>query len=501
MLSQFQKMVQTFVLALFVIASVAPNLCAQRARFGGSGIDDFFALQQQPQPLTLPPPPTTLQFPQNGIPLPQNGLPQLSLPRLSPPVVQGFQQPPFNSPNVQPPGISNPLPGFDPFGTANTPFPIGPGQTRIPQGQFGLPSNLQPPNLQPPNLNLPPQGIVPQGIIPQNTAPQGFLPQGPPPAMSFQNNLPNRQFNPGFNNNLPFQPNRWPYEGTGSNWLPSIDWTWANQSWASFRDNFLPRVRERPRARQTWIQGNNGNELSINDLEVATTLTWPQFLGGRQPLRISPGFAAHWWNGPDSAVTGVDLPSRAYSAYLSFDHTTDPARGFGMDNNLTVGVYSDFDNLSSDSLRLTGRLVGWRRINEYMIGKIGVEYLDRIRLKLLPVVGIYANPNPDMKIDLAFPRSKISHRVPNFNNFEGWVYVGGEYGGGSWAIDRSSGMEDQVDINDVRAYLGMEWMGPRRVTGFFEFGYVFERELVYRSNPLFDVPIQDSLMIRSGFAF
>lgn len=164
-------------------------------------------------------------------------------------------------------------------------------------------------------------------------------------------------------------------------------------------------------------------------------------------------------------------------------------------------MYSDFDNLSSDSLRLTGRLVGWRRINEYMVGKLGVEYLDRIRLKLLPVFGIYANPNPDMKIDLAFPRSKVSHRIPNFNDFEGWAYVGAEYGGGSWAIDRLDGSEDQVDINDVRAYIGLEWIGPRRVTGFFDVGYVFERELVYRTDPINDVPIEDSVMIRSGIAF
>ena len=259
--------------------------------------------------------------------------------------------------------------------------------------------------------------------------------------------------------------------------------------------------------RQTYIFGNSGdfgigNELNINTVEVATTATIPRFLNSNQPLRISPGFAGHWWSGPDSTFTGgADLPARAFSGYLSFDHTTDPSRDFGLDNNLTVGVYSDFDNFSSDSLRLTGRVVGWRRINEYLVGRIGVEYFDRIRVKLLPVFGIYANPNPDFKIDLAFPRSKISHRVPNFNNFEGWAYVQAEYGGGSWAIERADGSNDQVDINDVRASLGFEWIGPRRVTGFFDIGYVFERELVFRSDPVNDVPIQDAVMIRSGIAF
>jgi len=491
-------MVQYFLLSLFLCVSLcAGEVLSQRARFEGSGIDDFFSLQSQPQPSTLPPPPQNLTFP---------GQPAVQVPQVQIPNGAVFGQPIFGQPQpvitqpqfVQPaPIITSPsfqapnstaLPGFDPFATPTQPFPVFPsvpqsGFTGNGNPGFQLPQNLQPRTVQP--------TIV-----------------GPPPVRSFRD-VTGAQ--PAFNYNLPrgqgyVPPSRWPYEGTGTDWLPSIDWTWANQAWSRFRNNFLPRVLERPRVRQTWIQGSSGNtsvgnELGINDLEVATTFTWPRFLGSPQPLRISPGFAAHWWHGPDTAITGVDLPPRAYSTYLAFDHTTDPSRGFGLDNNLTVGVYSDFDNLSSDSLRVTGRLVGWRRINEYMVGKIGVEYLDRIRLKLLPVVGIYANPNPDMKIDLTFPRSKVSHRIPNFNNFEGWAYVGAEYGGGSWAIDRLGGFEDQVDINDVRAFVGLEWMGPRRVTGFFDVGYVFERELVYRSAPLIDVPIEDSFMIRSGIAF
>ena len=475
----------------------AGEALSQRARFEGTGIDDFFALQNQPQPLRVPPPPQNLTFPNPiavqapSLPLPQGGVitgqPTFGQPILGQPV---FGQPIFGQPQVLPtaPQFGTPaLPSFDPFSTGNQPFPVFP---TVPQPAFTGNGN---PNFQlPQNLRTqPPRAPV---VV-------------PPPVRSFRDVAGPRPFNYNLPTGQGYVPqNRWPYEGTGTDWLPSIDFSWANQAWSRFRNNFLPRVLERPRARQTWIYGSTGNnsignELGINDVEVATTATWPRFMGGPQPLRISPGFAAHWWHGPDTPTTGVDLPPRAYSAYLSFDHTTDPSRGFGLDNNFTVGVYSDFDNLSSDSLRLTGRLVGWRRINEYMVGKIGVEYLDRIRLKMLPVFGIYANPNPDMKIDLTFPRSKVSHRIPNFNNFEGWAYIGAEYGGGSWAIDRIGGIEDQVDINDVRAFIGLEWMGPRRVTGFFDVGYVFERELVYRSAPLIDIPIQDSFMIRSGIAF
>jgi hypothetical protein len=309
--------------------------------------------------------------------------------------------------------------------------------------------------------------------------------------------VPNYQ-PPAINRNFPGGQVGQPYFGndTGRSGLNA----WPQRAWTSFQQDFLPRLLERPRARHTFMPGNNGNELGLNETEVATTLNWPNFIGSGQPLMFSPGYIAHFWDGPDAA-TGFDLPARTYSAYLSFDHTTDTRRNFGLENNFTAGIYSDFNHTDSDSLRLTGKLLGWGRINSYMVGKLGVEYLDRVRTKLLPAFGVYATPTPDMKLDLYFPRTKLSHRIPNFNDFEVWSYVGGEYGGGSWTIERDSGMDDQVDLNDVRTFIGLEWIGPRRVTGFVEFGYVFERELVYKSDPINDFELQDTIMVRSGLAF
>jgi hypothetical protein len=289
------------------------------------------------------------------------------------------------------------------------------------------------------------------------------------------------------------QPN---YQGTNSNWLPNIDWNRFNQ-------DYVQRVFERPRARQTFIYGRSKDQqLGINDIELATTLTWADFLGTNQPLRTTPGFIFHYWNGPNTVANpGFDLPPRAYSIFVSFDHLTNPANQIGLENSFTVGYYSDFQNHSSDGIRFTGRALALSRLNSYTIAKLGVEYFDRINIKMLPAFGVYMTPTPDLKLDLFFPKSKLSHRIPNLNDTEAWIYVGAEYGGGSWVIERMGGMDDQVDINDVRSYLGIEWMGPRRVTGFFEAGYVFNREILYRSAPLTKLEISDSFMIRSGFAF
>lgn len=289
------------------------------------------------------------------------------------------------------------------------------------------------------------------------------------------------------------------YQGTGSTWLPNSDW---DQSWNSFRNDFLPRLIERPRARYTFIPGSGASELGINDLEIATTANIGNFLGSQQPLRISPGFIFHWWNGPDTTLNpGFDLPAGAYSAYLQFDHLTNPANPAGLETNLAIGYYGDFQNTSSYALRVTGRALGWFRINPYTIGKLGVEYFNRVDTKLLPAFGVYMSPNTDIKFDLFFPRSKLAHRAYNFSNSEAWVYIGAEYGGGSWAIQRIGGMNDQADINDVRAFIGVDWLGPRLVSGFFEFGYVFSRQIVYRSTTADPLDLKDSIMLRCGLAF
>ncbi len=425
----------------------ATSANAQRAQFG-----DFFQVQGPPNSnfapnqsiitspnLQITPPPS--QFLQQPQAFPNQAFPNQAFPNAGQII---------NAPTLT-------TPSSNPFQQPNQRFPIFPRGNQRPV--------LAPPNVQPQFGNQPQFGGQPQFGSPQ-------------------------------------YPNRWPYEGTGSNWLPSIDWSVPQQYWQQFQNNFLPRLLERPRVRQTFLQGNSGNELNINDIEVATTMTFPNFLQSRQPLRMSPNFIFHYWDGPDSIVhPGYDLPARAYSTSLAFDHMTNPANQSGLESNFTVGFYSDFKNTSSDAIRLTGRILGWQRLNQYTVGKLGVEYFDRINVKLLPVVGVYMTPNADMKFDLTFPRSKLSHRVPNFADNEAWVYIGGEYGGGSWAIERADSSEDQADINDVRAFLGVEWMGARRVTGFFEFGYVFQREIVYRSDPMNSLELQDTLMIRSGLAF
>ena len=271
-----------------------------------------------------------------------------------------------------------------------------------------------------------------------------------------------------------------------------------------FRDDYLPRLLERPRFRHTYLPGNNGNELQIHDIEFATTLTFPRFLFTEEPVRITPGFIGHFWDGPETLGpfgTGFDVPETAFSAFLTMEHYSNPDLRAGVESNFTVGVYSDYNHLDSDSLRITGVGLGWVRVNETNIFKFGVEYFDRLELKLLPAFGLFIRPTNDLQLDLYFPRPRIAQRMPTYRALESWLYIGGEYGGGNWTVERDFG-DDRIDINDYRAVLGLEWYNQRGVTGFFEIGYVFDRELVSQAAfPSRKLKLQDTIILRSGLEF
>jgi len=254
------------------------------------------------------------------------------------------------------------------------------------------------------------------------------------------------------------------------------------------------------RLRETYVAGGKDDtDLGINDIETAVTFTLPNFLTTGQPLFISPAFALHLWDGP--ADIDADLPPNAYSAYLDFQWSSDPMLQIGAELGFRVGVYTDFSTLNSDSLRLQGLALGTARLTPAWMLKVGVVYLDRNDIKLLPAGGLLWTPTPQVRFDFFFPQPKLSAYLTTVGRFEVWWYAAAEYGGGAWTIERTDGTSDRIDINDIRVSGGFEWTGPRGLTGFVEAGFVFKREVVYVVTPSDTFNPDDSWMIRAGVAF
>jgi hypothetical protein len=250
----------------------------------------------------------------------------------------------------------------------------------------------------------------------------------------------------------------------------------------------------------TWISpGSRTRGFGDNQLELKTILAFP--IPSRDaPLVITPGFGAHFFEGPLSP----DLPPRVYDAYAQFRWRKRLNPRWAIDLAVTPGVYSDFRQGSDDALRISGHGGAmWTLTPDFkLVG--GVAYLDRTDLPLLPFGGILWTPRDDLKIELMMPRPRIARRVSWCGGeppeVEDWIYVAGEYGGGDWAVLRDSGITDQVSYRDFRVILGMERKDLGGLDYSLEVGYLFGRRIEFKSaTPAFEP--EDSVMVRGSLVY
>ena len=263
------------------------------------------------------------------------------------------------------------------------------------------------------------------------------------------------------------------------------------------------RFAETPQIKYAWIpNGSSANSVSMNELDLSVVFAFPNFMESEQPIYVAPSFGLTMFEGPQSE----ELPGQAYSGYLDLQWTSDPSQRFYADLGLTIGVHSDFDTLTTDSLRLTGHAFANIALEDNTTIKFGVMYFDRVDIKLLPAFGILWNPHPEIRIDLFFPRPRMSQYYTSINNYDVWWYVGGEYGGGSWTINRNGAPSTQIDINDLRLVTGFEFglaeqLRLGRHIGFVEAGIVFDREVIYKTTPADSFSPGTTVMLRVGLGY
>jgi hypothetical protein len=240
--------------------------------------------------------------------------------------------------------------------------------------------------------------------------------------------------------------------------------------------------------------GNDPSAMGVNDIELKTVLALP--LGClATPLLITPGFGAHYFNGPQT----TDVPAHVYETYLDVRWMRQVSQCVGIDVAVTPGWYSDFEQSNSDALRIGARGTALVTVSPTFQVAIGAVYLDRDDVPVLPLGGIIWTPNPDLRLDLVAPRPKISRRMLWDCNVSHWAYVAGEFGGGAWAIERANGAEDIFYYRDYRAIVGWERTAIRGLSGRVEAGYVFGRQVDYRSQD--SVDIDDTWMLRAELSY
>jgi hypothetical protein len=250
-----------------------------------------------------------------------------------------------------------------------------------------------------------------------------------------------------------------------------------------------------------WFNPGGSQSLGINDVDLNVTCAFPLFHNIQTPLLVTPGFAVHYWQGPISVAPATpadtmpsDLPPQTYDAYLDFAWNPQISESFGAELNFRTGVYSDFNRVTSDSIRFMGKGMAVMKLWPHVAIKAGVWYLDRVKVKLLPAGGIVWTPNDEIYFNILFPNPKIAKRLTIWGNTEWWLYGAGDYGGGSWTIKRDTGFGPgvpdwkhpadgtytQFDYNDIRVAVGLEFKTLRQMEGHLEVGLSCSRELIYR---------------------
>ncbi len=298
----------------------------------------------------------------------------------------------------------------------------------------------------------------------------------------------------------PLYPNGLPYQFQPS--MPSTEGYYATAQ----------RLLQELSAEFTWLYGKqtNPNDLGITRLELSSTFAMPLFGNVETPLLVTPGFAFNWLDGPLSdpadVPRGPDLPPRLYDAYLDFAWYPRVNQWLGGELGFRTGVWSDFNHVTTDSVRFLGRGLASVSLTPQLDILFGVVYLDRLKVKILPAGGVYWRPTPEWDAYLVFPNPKVRKYWANVANTKVYWYVAGEYGGGSWTVDRPAAgvnpaIGDQVDINDIRVLGGIEWETQTKIRGRVEAGYVWDRELVFRSNDPPPFGLNDTVMLRAGIDF
>jgi hypothetical protein len=354
---------------------------------------------------------------------------------------------------------------------------VAPGQVAVPQGPATW--------IGPPGAAAP---VVEQSVVPVGTP--GFAPSGP------------WQTLPITGVQLPADPNL-PVPSSAMGPAPPVV-PFPDQPSPSGKASIIPPggrngVFQKVDFMGTYLPRFGEQNQGMTDLETQIVFGVP-FFTVETPLVITPKYGYHLLDGP---VT-PDVPPHVQDIALDLEHIRPFDEHWVGIFAVTIGEFADDHSFNTgDAFRVTGNGTAIYVFSPELKGVLGVAYVNRVKEQFLPIVGVDYKPSDDAEYQLVFPSTKLSWRLrssPIPGQDEHWLYLAGDFGGGVWAVERTSGVEDKLDITDWRISLGLEHKVIGGLSERAEIGYVFQRRLEYFSNHD-EVPLGDTLLARIGVTY
>ncbi len=234
------------------------------------------------------------------------------------------------------------------------------------------------------------------------------------------------------------------------------------------------------RCTTSWIVGD-GDRFGM------VSLVNDHFKSRGEDGGLGLGAKIHFLAGPER----TDMPPHVFDFSVAWQRRH-RAGNFGYDVAVSVMASSDFEGSSREGIRFPGHAVCYLQVNPAWEIVFGVDYLDRSDIKLLPVAGVILLPHPDIRLELVFPRPRIVLQLSGKHRLS----IAGEMGGGTWAIERTTLVDDLATYRDLRLSVGLEHAEEDGQRSTFEIAYLFDRKLEYTSG-IGDYWPRDSVMILS----
>jgi hypothetical protein len=228
-----------------------------------------------------------------------------------------------------------------------------------------------------------------------------------------------------------------------------------------------------------WIPGG-GNQFGM------FSIAWNHYQKEGITSGLGMGAGFHFLSGPDQ----TDMPPRTYDFSLAYQ-IRQRLGPLTFDASAAVLAASDFKGSAREGILFPSHAVGYVNVSPALDAVLGVDFLDRGDIKLLPVAGLIWAPRPDVRFEAVFPRPRAVFQLADRYR----LYLAGELGGGTWEIERAAGGDDLATYRDLRVCIGLEHAEKHGIRSAFEIGCLFDRRLVYSSG-IGDMNLDDAVMFR-----
>lgn len=240
-----------------------------------------------------------------------------------------------------------------------------------------------------------------------------------------------------------------------------------------------------PPHNRSWLRLEHWEVDAMADLAVSDRFGLASFYGGAtiglakmRGITVTPSIGVH--RGLGLAKTRLEKELYDLQIEVAWMHQLDERWRMRME--AAAGLYSDFEiERELDSLRITAMSLFTFEASRDIQLVMGAAFLNLQNQEFYPVAGIVWQPHDRLQFEILFPEWKLAGFVKEVREGEIWSYVGGGFFGRTWRVQRPGGAEDLATYSTWRVHLGWEKRHISGITWFGEIGYVFDRELRYRS--------------------